>query len=177
VALCLAFDWPDASRALLSTRSFPGLGRHALWVSGSTVVATPMRACGIALALLLAYRLRHRRDAATISAGVAITALLRLPFEPVLFPYYLAAPVVFVIASDLIARRSWYRSAAAGGGAALLFMVDVGTGGLARIAWWAAFGAALCVLAERPIRLVLGGHPSRSPVAVRTRAGLLRTTA
>jgi hypothetical protein len=149
--LCLAADWSNASQALLFARSFPKLGRAALWAHGAgALVSTPFRIGALAAATVIGYRVRNGGPYVVL-AGVAVASVLRLGTEPVLFAYYMAVPVVLVVTADLVGQRSWRRDLVAGAAASALFMV----GGLPSVAWWAAFGACTVALAWAPLTAVV----------------------
>ena len=150
--LCLALNWTDASKALLFAQSFPGLGRAALWAGGlGSLVSTPFRVAGLALAGLVGWRVRGSGDYLVL-AGLAVASVLRLATEPVLFAYYMAVPIVLVVTADLVGDRPWRRDLVAGAAASALFMLP----GAPPILWWALFAAAVLVMVRAPLRAVIG---------------------
>ena len=149
--LCLALDWTNASRALLSPQSFPQLGRAALWASGAhSLVSTPFRVAALILATAVGYRVRFG-SAYVMLAGLAVASALRLGTEPVLFAYYMAVPVALVVTADLVGQRNWRRDIAVGAATSALFMVHGGPPTL----WWLVFSAGVLTLVWTPLAAVL----------------------
>ena len=154
--LCLAIDWANASQALLFARSFPNLGRAALWANGAgALVSTPFRVAALGLAVLVGYRVRAGSPYVVL-AGVAVASVLRLGTEPVLFAYYMAVPVVLVVSADLVGRRMWRRDLIAGAAASALFML----GRMPAAPWWAAFSVCVLVLVWSPLKAVARARAS-----------------
>jgi hypothetical protein len=157
--LCLAMDWAHASRALLFARSFPQLGRAALWAAPGSLVSTPFRVAALALATLVGYRVRHGGAALTL-AGLAVASVLRLGTEPVLFAYYMAVPIVLVVTADLVGQRNWRRDVAIGAAISAMFM----THALSPALWWLVFVAGVLILVWEPLRVVVRGTTTQAGV-------------
>lgn len=167
--ICLAFDWSHAAPALLGARATLHLGHHQLWVTDphGLLVGAPLRAGALALAVLAAWRLRGSRDPLVIVAGFGVSMLVRIPFEPTLFSYYLAPAVAFAIVFQ------------AGRGRDLLPTVGLCLGSLLWFAlhpapalWWlglvalgaGAFGPMVLAVARRRVPGATEGSAAPVPV-------------
>ncbi len=153
VAIPLIVDWRDTSRALLQARSFPDLGRPALWLGASRrgMVATAPRALEVAAAALTGWLLRRGGGGPRLVAAVGCVLLFRLAFEPALFPYYLGPAMAFLLVADLAHTGRGVWTLLAGGLATALFLLHPPAG-----AWWAMETAAGVGCALPALRIAAG---------------------
>ena len=141
--LVLAVDWPHASRALLHPPNYPGFGHAAPWVAAGlpTVATAPFRLGALAVAVLLAGRVRPGAPWPRLLATLGLALLARCAFEPVVHVYYLAPGLCLLLAHERLTGGRCRRTAVAGGLLAGWFVVHPAPG-----LWWAVaalLGAAV----------------------------------
>jgi hypothetical protein len=141
--LVLAVDWPHASRALLHPPNYPGFGHAAPWVDAglATVVTAPFRLGALALAGLLAGRVRAGSSWSRLLAVLGLALFARWLFEPVVHVYYLAPGLCLLLAHERVATGHCRRTPVAGGLLVGWFAVHPAPG-----LWWAVaalLGAAV----------------------------------
>jgi hypothetical protein len=140
--LALAADWPHASRALLRPPNYPGFGHAAPWVDAglATVATAPFRLGAVAVAVLLAGRVRPGASWSRLLAVLGLALVARCAFEPVVHVYYLAPGLCLLLLHERVATGRCGRAAVAGGLLVGWFAVHP-----AAALWWAV--AALLGLA------------------------------
>jgi hypothetical protein len=153
VLLPLVTDWSHASKALLGARSFPGAGHRAVWLrtSGATIVATPFRLGVFVAAGLVAWRLRGEQPAARLIAGYALIFTARILFEPVVFSYYLAPGLAFLVLHERLAERTVRRTMVVG--TALLLCCSLYP---PLVVWWLGALAMVSILVASAAADVFG---------------------
>jgi hypothetical protein len=139
----LAVDWPHASRALLHPPNYPGFGHAAPWVDAGlpTVATAPSRLGALAVAVLLAGRVRPAASRPRLLAVLGLALLARCAFEPVVHVYYLAPGLGLLLAHERLASGRCRRTGVAGGLLVGWFAVHPAAG-----LWWAVaalLGAAI----------------------------------
>ena len=115
-----------AARAVFAARAYPQNGATALWVSSGTasIVGTPVRLGAAVVALLAAWRLRRvASEPGTLMAGLGVVFLARFLFEPVVYSYYLAPGLAFLLVHERIRTGRILRTVMLGGGWLLWFQV------------------------------------------------------
>ena len=138
----LLLDWSHASRSLFAARTFPPDGAAALWVSSGTVsiVGTPVRLGAVAVAVIVAWRLRYRAsEPAALVGGLAVVLLARFLFEPVVYSYYLGPGLALLLVHEGVRGGRGLRTVVLGGGWLLWFQVWPATW------WWWALTYALAL--------------------------------
>ena len=153
-ALPLALDWSHASRAVFAARAYPQNGATALWVSSGTasIVGTPVRLGAAVVALLAAWRLRRvASEPGTLMAGLGVVFLARFLFEPVVYSYYLAPGLAFLLVHERIRTGRILRTVMLGGGWLLWFQVWP-----ARWWWWALALVVALAVSGRALRELAG---------------------
>jgi len=156
----LAVDWPHASKALFEARTFPQIGHAALWVSAHTqvLVGTPSRAGSFMVAFGVAWRLWGRVEPGPVLAGLGLTFLSRVVFEPTLYSYYLGPALAFLLLHEWLRTGRPWRTVLVGGAWILWFEPDPWPW-----LWWAvtfAFTVALAAPAVRDLVAVRSGVPA-----------------
>jgi hypothetical protein len=145
----LTVDWPHASRALLFPPNYPRYGHAALWVdaAAATVVTAPFRLGALALAGILAGRLRGGAPHPRLLAVLGLTLLTRCAFEPVVHVYYLAPALCLLLVHEGVATGRCVRTAVLGSLLVAWFAVDPDPA-----LWWvvaALLGVAVAYRAGR----------------------------
>jgi hypothetical protein len=112
----LAVDWSHASRALLHPPNYPAYGHAALWVDAgaATVVTAPFRLGVLALAVIVAGRVRRGTAQSRLLAVLGLTLLARCAFEPVVHVYYLAPGLCLLLLHERVATGRCARTAVLG---------------------------------------------------------------
>jgi hypothetical protein len=150
----LLLDWSHAASALFAARTFPPDGAAALWVSSGTVsiVGTPVRLGAVALAIVVAWRLRHRAsEAEALIGGLGLVLLARFLFEPVVYSYYLGPGLGLLLVHERTGGRRGLRTLVLGGGWLLWFQVWPATWW-----WWALTYALALAVSWEALGLVVG---------------------
>jgi hypothetical protein len=153
-AVPLLGDWTHASRALFEARTFPQNGAAALWVAHGTssLVGTPIRLGAVLVAFLLAWIVRDRAwQPGALVAGVGLAFLSRVLFEPVVYSYYLAPGLAFLLVHERIRAGRSIRTVLLGAGWLLWFQVWP-----ARWWWWAVALALAVAVSGRALRELTG---------------------
>jgi len=172
-ALTLAADWRFASLALLKADACPSCGHAALWVPEQAMdyVAGPVRAGVFLVALVVAWRMRGRHDATSLSAALGITLLARVAFEPVAYSYHVAVALALLALHEELERGRPWRTLALGSCMLLWFTFYPPV----RVLWWIPFAASLVAVAWPAGKRIFGAgtrppgpgerrprHPGRS---------------
>jgi hypothetical protein len=151
----LAVDWSHASKSLFQARTFPQVGHAALWVSHRTqvLVGTPSRAGAFAVAFAVAWRLwgrpgsRGLPEPCPVLAGLGLTFLSRMAFEPTLYSYYVGPALAFLLLHEWLRTGRPWRTLLVGGGWVLWFEADPWPW-----LWWAVSAALAVALAVPAVR-------------------------
>lgn len=153
-ALALAVDWRFANLALLKADTCPACGHSALWVSSQAMnfVGGPPRLGVFLVAFVVAWRVRGRYDAASLSAALGITLLARLAFEPVVYFYHLAPALALLMVHEELERGRPWRTLVLGGCLLPWWAYYPSM----RAEWWAVLGVLVVAIAWPAGKLVFG---------------------
>ncbi len=159
VGIPLVADWGHASAALFRARVWDISAHPQLWVRPAAwpIVANPVRAGSLVVAVLIAVRLRGAADVRVILAALGTLFLTRLLFEPVVYAPYVCPAIVFVVMYERSRGRMGLRAMILGAALLLLFVPTV-----PQVLWW-GLAAGICVaLAWSPASEVLAGRGAAS---------------
>jgi hypothetical protein len=166
----LAVDWAHASRALLHPPNYPAAGHVAPWVDAgtATVVTAPFRLGALALAVVLAGRVRGGATLPRLLAVLGLTLLARCAFEPVTHVYYLAPGLCLLLLHERLTTGRCARTALFGSLLVAWFEVRP-----APAAWWTVAALLGGAVAYRAWREVLSGSasPTVAGTVARSAAG------
>ena len=159
----LLADPTNASNALLHPPSFPSTGHAAFWIDPATnvVVGSAGRALSLAGAIALAWWARGRGRGA-IAPALGLAFLLRMPFETVVFSYYLGPALALFAVGELLDHGRVTRTLLGGSLMLLWFFVPSGP------AWWAGealLAIPLVVPAVRAVRAPASEAAAVAPAA------------
>ena len=105
-----------------------------------SIVGTPVRLGAVAVAVIVAWRLRYRAsEPAALVGGLAVVLLARFLFEPVVYSYYLGPGLALLLVHERVRGGRGLRTVVLGGGWLLWFQVWPATW------WWWALTYALAL--------------------------------
>ena len=158
-ALVLAVDWSFASLALLKADTCPACGHAALWVPQQAMnfVGGPPRMGVFFVAFGVAWKMRKRFDATSLSAALGVTLLARLAFEPVVYFYHVAPALALLMLYEQLEHGRPWRTLVLGGCLIPWFGYYPSVHAL----WWVAFAALVVAIAWPAGKLVfaVGSDP------------------
>lgn len=151
-ALTLTVDWEHASRALLSSPTFPILGHAAPWLNQDAFEASTFgyRLAALAVSLAVAWRLRRGADISLTLSGFALVFLARAVVEPVPMVYYLAPAFAFLLLHERLTSGRIVRTLVLGLPLMAWFVFSPG-----QRLWWLVYAAGVFVLAVPAVRTMV----------------------